>query len=430
MSLFGDINKMTIRKLSKLILSVVAIYIILGNLPRILSVPGFRDNLSIMEFIIYLSIILYALLTRKILFGLRNLGCIYIIIATSFMYGLILNGFEIKPFFYAIRLILGIFSANIAGFILYKLYRNNIISTINYILVMYVVILILSIIIYLAFPESALFWEYLSRYGIGFSGDPHVHRFVSTYLDPNYYAAIACIPLFLSIFLYGSTNKIHYLIISFLFIVSVFLSGSRSGIVTMVLLLAVILYKKVMMKRISIRSIFSFGIIFFLMFSFQQYYIENLTNAWNRLINIFTYAGDESALERYYSFQYGMNLFFDYPILGVGYNYLSSYTENFRGLSSLDSSIQATLVNFGIILTSLFIICFVMWIIITWKSIQHYKKINHHIVELYNYFLWYILIILIFTSQFNNLLYYQFWLFPNIMIGTYFFYFAKGVKSA
>jgi len=106
-------------------------------------------------------------------------------------------------------------------------------------------------------------------------------------------------------------------------------------------------------------------------------------------------------------------------LLGVGYDYLSAYFQK-QGINDyLDSSLQITLVNFGVIFTVAFMIIVISWF---WKIFKAfiYSHTTNTLLSVYVQYSLYILISIFITSQFNNLLYYQFWLFPVVMLGTYF----------
>jgi O-antigen ligase len=409
---------------NKLIILIISLYIIAGNLPRFISIHGFRDNVLITEIILFATLLLYGLFTKKIFNSLIKFSIIYIVIIYSFLYGVLINGFEIKPLLYSVRLILIILCANVAGYLLFHVFRTNIKRTFKYILNNYLVVLIISAFIYIVFPNSFEFWRFLSQYGIMFHGDPHIHRLVSTYLDPNYYSVIAIIPLVISLYLFSVTREKKQLMFILLIMSSIFLTGSRSGIVAMLLLFTAILFRHVVIAnsftKTGVRAVL---IISVLSLVASPLYISNITRMLIRLSNILV---DPSALHRLHSFIMGLELVFERPLFGIGYNYLSSHIESSGGhLSSVDSSLLSMIINFGSIASFIIISLFILWLIIIFKRS---KYADRDFITFLQNFIVYIFIVMFFAANFNNLLFYQFWLFPIIMIGTYLTKYLREVK--
>ena len=97
-------------------------------------------------------------------------------------------------------------------------------------------------------------------------------------------------------------------------------------------------------------------------------YLGALTRTWSRIAAV---NSDASAQARFSSFGFGFELFAEQPVFGVGYNYLLDYAQEVRGLTSLDSSLQVILVNFGAVGT-LFIAGLVFWWGVTlWRRLSN-----------------------------------------------------------
>jgi O-antigen ligase len=420
---------MLLNTLTKISLVVVFLYIVLGNIPRIVQLPGFRDNVLITEAIFYMMLILYAFLSRNALKITCKYYILFSVILISFIYGTMLNQFDFKSSLYVLRLVLFMFCSAAGGYLLYRHYKLNINGALHYLFVVYLYLIMFGFLIYFAFPQSYRLWEMLSQFGIVFNGDPHVRRFVSPYLDPNYFAAIACLPLLLSFYLYKSTKRLLYLLGLFLAIVSIMLSGSRSGMATMMAVIIFMNYRYILLMLTRLKTsksyIYTTSIVSLIVILCSPLYIQNIIQVVNRIISI---PNDPSALYRLYSFMYGFSIFSERPILGVGYNYLSVYMENYSDLSSVDSSILGTLINFGLVF-SLIIFGFISYRAFAFiQRLKRDKRLEERICGFVYPFLMYVLFVILFTSQFNNVVYYQFWVVPVLMISTYLSLVTKGNK--
>jgi len=408
---------MLVNSRKNIVLIIIYVYLVLGNIPRIIPFGSLKDNLLISEFVVYLVLIIYAAIGRLLIHVIWKLTPVIVIILISFLIGVLINGLEILPLLYAVRLILMLVSSTIAGYLLFRKYRNDIILATKFVVVIYFSQMLLGYTIYFLFPNSASFWSYLRKFGIVFSGDPHIHRFVSSYFDPNYYAAIACLPLILCSFLYSYTRNKIYLLFQILFMISIFLTGSRSGIVTMLAVFLIINYKfiytTIVRWKIKKADIYMMSSIFALLLVTFPLYYSNVSKMIARLLSI---GSDPSALARLKSFQLGLSILNESPIIGLGYNFAAIKTLEIRGLASVDSSLLSTLINFGILPTFIIFLVFCFWAYNTWVKI---RKVFPEAFDLFFQVLCYIILIVLFTSQFNNVLYYQFWLFPIVMICTY-----------
>ena len=215
---------MPLPRLSRWFMVTVAAYLVLGNLARLVSLPGLRDNLPITSFLLYSIGLIYILLHPLTLGYLLRLAPLFAIIAVSTIYGTILHGFQLIPVLYAVRLVLLILLSMAFGRMTYIIYLTDVKRAFQYYINIYLIIFVLGMIIYIVFPDSIVLWQFLSSYNIIFNGDPHQHRFYSTYLDPNFYAAIACIPILLCNYIYITTkNRINIIYIA-LFAFSIILS--------------------------------------------------------------------------------------------------------------------------------------------------------------------------------------------------------------
>ncbi len=394
------------------------LYLVLGNSTRLVPTSPGTDNLPLSEFGLYALTVGCLMFHRKLLlFLLRSLLPFTLFLALSSVYGAMLNGFSMSALFYSVRLVLLVAAGLTAGYYLFSLFRRDLLKVLEYFLVTYLCTALLAFVIYVMFPDSRDLWAFLRGFGVEFFGDPHQRRLVSPYFDPNYYGAIAVFPFTLSVLAYQHAWKTRYLLLAGLFAVSVVLTGSRSGIATLAAVVGVFalsgalhLVTKRRVKR-SLLAVIPAALFLFALAS--PVYLSALTRTWSRIAAVST---DASAQARFSSFELGFSLFAEQPFFGVGYNYLLIYAQRARGLTSLDSSLQVILVNFGAVGT-LFIAALVLaWGVTLWRRLSPEHAFAFRCLR---YFLLYLLVIVVFTSQFNNVLFYQFWLFPVLALATY-----------
>lgn len=406
-----------------LMLFIVGIYLSLGNLARIFPVPGLSDSVPSTELLLYLSALVFSIVSGKFFDLVYSYRFYYLLIILSAMYGILLNGgLDAIALAYVVRLLLIIFAASTAGHILAKVSGYNIPYVAKYLLIVYSVVIALGYVIFFVFPNSMLLWIFLAQYGVVFSGDPHQSRFLSTYLDPNFYSPISIIPILLSLYMYKVSRSMIYFIFLLIAVLSLILSGSRSGIACFVFMYVYLNIVSFDVKKLTIeKSFFSINILILLalpilaLFSF-----DTLSILFDRVAGVKT---DESALVRLTSFEDGMSIFESYPFFGIGYNFLSVKMFALRGNSSVDSSVLATLINFGLVPTIGFcIFIFLRVRKFLRKANLFYKsgEIDKSAIFLIRTFVIYVFICVIFVSQFNNLIYYQYWIFPVIMIAEFF----------
>jgi O-antigen ligase len=411
---------------SSLFLFFTYLYLIAGNIPRLVSLPGLQNNLLLTEFLLYLLTLFTLFLNMRLLAKLfMAMGTVITLIALSFLSGVLREGFDFAPLSYTLRLILLLMTGYVFGYSLHQAHKEDVVKVLKQFSFLYLALALTGFAIYVTFPDSVQLWNVLSTYGIRFNGDPHQRRLLSSYFDPNYYSAIACIGVIASFLAYYYSRQLRYLITGLMIIVSLLLSSSRSGIATLLAVFLLILFQvgKYLLRHhtFSRRLAVLFPLILLGAVSLSPVYIEPVLRAWQRIVEL-----DASAQVRFDSFALGQELFSIAPVFGLGYNYLVIYAERARGLSSLDSSVQATLINFGILGTS------ILAFNLSWYFLKCYRALRKHLPSLrtkLHLTLWYlngyVLISVLFTSQFNNLLYYQFWLIPVVALYAYVWLVAK-----
>jgi O-antigen ligase len=346
---------LTARQLyKKCLLGCFILFLVAGNFFR------FLPQISFLEALLYtLGCPLYFLRIRK-----SQLLILGILLSTC--YGALVGGFQLLSFLYSLKLI-GMIGTGVA---LGEALGPNRWRGLNYFLYSFVAVLAVGGAIFLFFPEADLFFSLLAKHGIHFFGDPHKRRFISPFFDPNYYGAIACIPLLLAAYMRKWT-------LFALFFLSILLTFSRSGIATACLLLVPLYRPRLLFVGLSLLLLL--------------YFQDELLYFLNRTLHLFD---DPSTQARLYTFQEGLAQFLKRPLFGIGYNYLPL---------SVDSSLLVTLLCFGAVPTlALFSLLFL---------IPLGSKIERSL-----YF--YLMICILFTAQFNNLLYYPYWLITMIALFT------------
>lgn len=163
--------------------------------------------------------------------------------------------------------------------------------------------------------------------------DPHKYRVFSTFLDPNFLGAFLNFGLAFMIFeltskkisgvkKYVCDNK--WSIISVVISgTAIFLTFSRSAYLMFIIMLTIILVA----KSIKLLGIFFIALVIaFLVFPPFSIRIQGAINV------------DDSAIARFSSWDKGLTIFQDNPILGVGFNNIRNYSqkENLVILSSVD----------------------------------------------------------------------------------------------
>jgi hypothetical protein len=378
-------------------LTVFAIYIILGNLPRIIPTPHFSTYFSISEMLLYCFAFFSFWGYRKKIKSLWLLPC-FIVLSTG--YGICLHGLHSLCLLYSAKLIGMLLAGFCIGQRLYERFGADLEQMARFFLRVFTAQLFLGFLIFFFFPSAAELFAFLEEGGLVFKGDPHRFRFVSSFLDPNYYGAIACIPLLLLRY-----TKQKSTIIKFLFFSSLLLTFSRSGILTYVLLL-IVLHGKEWIHRLPVRTkpvlLLLGGLGCCLLFS------DALVHFLSRLIYLFH---DDSAYCRWVSFQAGWDYFGRSPLFGMGYHFLSRTLVDGTRLSTLDSSILQSLVNFGLIPSLCLAVVFLIWAV---NRFALYGGTGYE--KIFRDFFYYVMIVILFSSLFNNILYYTFWLIPIVAI--------------
>jgi O-antigen ligase len=397
--------------LASINMTVFTGFVVLGNLFRIVKVPGFTDNLILSEVLMFSALPFNIFFIQNFVSSLiKSQWVIYKILLLSFICGTIQNGFDISAFSYVIRLIFLIATAYSIGWSAFKRFNGQLERFVNFFLFVYFSVVLLSIVILLLFPDSTKLWIVMSFFGAGFNGDPHQNRLVSVYLDPNYFGAIIGFPLSLLLPRIFVFPKISDLFILFLVLSSSILSGSRSGLVitVIIILFNVVEFSIRLIKKRTFNKRLLPVFFVFLLFSavLHPVYSSYFDVVVNRILSV---QSDPSALNRLDSFRIGGAYIAQNPFFGVGYNFFAPLVQKERGLSALDSSMQNIVVYFGIPISIILMFLFFWWL----RKIVLYNQFACLVDrQIFRSFLFYLVVTIIFTSSFNNVLFYSFWLVP------------------
>lgn len=404
------------------LLSLFTFYIATGNILRLFKSSAFTDNLLITEFVLYaLATVCFFCLILPFYHSLPFYAVICAI-GFSAIYGCLLNSFHLPSLLHALRLILMILTGITLGKVLFLRYYLNFQQFLQYFQKAYFYNVFLGFFIYLFFRSSVSLWYLLSQVGIEFRADPHIGRFVSPYFDPNLFAAIGCIPFLISSAL--STKKNPWIIVPFIF--AILLTWSRSGLMTFAILALYQFISKISLVfriRISTLSIAVFFLIALVSIAF--FCFDDILYFATRILYI---KHDGSAIGRLDSFQLGLSIFLQAPFLGIGYNFLSLYLAEVNLFSFVDSSLLATFINFGWIGTLCFLSWLTTWALRTSQRFKRYRSEHPAIVSFFSSFLFYTTVCILFTCNFNNLIYYQFWLIPVLSIFSYLVFYLEEVE--
>ena len=401
---------------SSVLLSVFSFYLISGNLFRVVELSFLRDNILITEFFLYILSVLNLLMIGKCS---RFVFFLILLVALSCCYGCIIHGFFLASAMHAIRLILMICSGYVLGELFYQKFRDSFESFLHYFLKIYSINALLGFLIYLLFPSSVDFWNLLARFGIVFHGDPHYGRFVSVYFDPNFFGAIGCLPFLFAFSTYKKSRRWQDLSKVLLFAAGVVLTLSRSGIATLIFMLVSLLVchlrniRYFMVRsgffRIILLGILGAGFLIFFRSEQVEYFIHRF----------FHMKEDVSAQGRLDSFLFGIEVLEQNPVLGIGYDFLRLIGPELERFSSIDSSVLSTFIFFGIPLSICFFIWVGFWFRRLYQKLDQLKDAYLKFADFYQNIIIYVVICIVFSSQFNNLLYYQFWLIPILSIFSY-----------
>lgn len=421
------------RKIGLAFLIAMGLFLVVGNFGRILPFAAAMGSANAGELLLYAfgfscSFLVVNMLLRCRLFLILLTGVIL-----SLLVGLAKWGVDTTAVLYNVRLILQIVSAAVAGAYLYKYYGDNVVRFIDAFFVLYAIIVVLSYMIFYFFPDAGFLLAALADEGVEFSGDPHLGRLVSMYLDPNYFSIIIVLPIVLALGQFFRKPSVLIGLFIVLLLLALVLTVSRSGS-SLLLLIGGVLFLGWAARTLFSLSMRSFrvktasvyvGVVFLFLFSVMIVLIgPTLLRLSERFTSV---ASDDSALERLTSFQIGMDLIDKEPILGFGYNFSLKPILAVRGigLPGLDSSLQGVIVNFGLLPSICLIFAVLFWWIKVNSTLKSYGS-RSDVVSVWRLVTTYIVLCILWAANFNPVLLYPFWLVPVLTILMYFEFIAFG----
>lgn len=408
---------MKVLSLRGLILSLFVLYMLIGAMPRFISFGDSENTFPITEVLLYM-VCMVGLLTmpRAASYTIRASWLFCVALTFSALYGITLNGAQLKPLLMNVRLQIQIVSAVFVGYMIWQTYGRHHQEVLRTIVQLYLAVSILSLLILAAFPDSLDLYNVFASLGIPYLADPHVWRLISPYLDPNLFAAIILLPLLFAI-------AVRMWLPALIMTVALILTVSRSGIgvaigvfglIAVYAMAKIIFHGRVKASHLR-RAPYLFAIAASVGVALWVAFGDMIMA---RLETPVTEEG--SALMRLESFQIGLMVMQDYPLFGIGFNY-GIVTAAERTLVSehqgvqvgFDSSVQTALINFGAIPVVFLALWFWRWAAQTWRNIGE-ARLHFALLVLY------ILVTALITSAVNNILFYQFWLIPVVALCTYF----------
>ncbi|RTQ91249.1 MULTISPECIES: O-antigen ligase family protein [Stenotrophomonas] len=414
----SKLSSSTLRRRLALLLCVVsAFFLIAGNLPRMIPAIGGAINGGEVAWLLCICTLGLAFLGSAL--SVRALVAAVGACILSFVVGLSKFGFSGEAFAYNIRLCGHLVGGVVLARSLWHLYRDNYRALVKAIVVTYTVLALASFVLFAIFPDTSQLWKVMQDSGVDFQGDPHNGRLISPYFDPNFYSCIIVLPILLAWYT-TSYWKAGWVCMAIL-VVSLLMTVSRSGMALLVLVLIAISLAN---ARRIIRKKFSYGAAAAALFAIAGITVSGLVLSpfVERAASRFTgVKEDRSALSRVKSFEIGNLLIADQPILGFGYNYVNEPARKMRGGKvGLDSSIQVFFASFGLpgSIVLIGVVCSWLW------NVD--RRLSSDRVFLYRGTVIYSVITVVFAGNFNQILFYPFWLVPVLAFLAYFHFLAYG----
>ncbi len=398
-----------------------AAYFALGNVPRVLPIQFFRGiGVSLTEFALYFGCGLYIFFNiGRIRFPAELLGASFLLIV-SLLWGVLQHGASPAPILYCARLIVALLSSFALGHAFFRIHGGRV----DQVLIRYIILplagcTLIGWVIYLVFPDSVKLWLFLATVGIQFIGDPHSHRFISTFFDPQYYSCIAVMGMWCVTVLYLHDRRRWHMPMLLFLGLAVFLSLSRSGIATLVFTAAWIGLFRIPRFRLSAKmvALIYLGIVGIgLSLPLFSYIWARMVEKWTTLTT------DASALQRLVTATKALQVFSDNPMMGVGYNYIPLLgNSDISDTPFYDSSLLSFLVTMGILGFVPFCTLFALFFARAAGRLKNALPRKPAVADdLKEFMIVYLVVVVIFTSQFDNVLIYQFWLIPVMALFSYF----------
>jgi len=407
------------KKMGFLFLITMALFLVLGNFPRILPFSSLMGSVNVSELVLYiLTLCCACVVARRLmvcqLFLILSGGVIF-----SLCVGLLKWGMDSIAVIYNVRLILQITAAAVAGIFLHEHYGDHPKPLVKAYMRLYLLIVLFSYIIFVVFPDMALLLSDLDGIGIVFRGDPHAHRLVSPYLDPNFFGIIIVLPIILAIYTFYHQPSFFNGLCNLFYLGALFLTVSRSGLSLFFLFSAVLVL--IGMSKLATSPhpgrLLPHGRGAFVVIGTV---LALMIPLWERSVGRFTkISSDLSALARLDSFYVGTALFNKEPMMGFGYNYSLKSIAAARGVPGLDSSLQGLVVNFGLLPMLALTLTVLRWSARVHFTLKSYDRTTG-VYTVWRLVMIYVILSILWAANFNPVLLYPFWLVPVLSMLMYF----------
>jgi len=415
-----------------ILLGVFVFHLGIGNLSRLAPVPWTGNDLPVGELVLYGTAAAYLAAHRRAWRSLGLIAPVLLVFVLSYAFGLVAHGFALRPLLYLVRMVALLITVGAVGWVLAEAIPGLTARHRWRLLAPYLIAVPLGFAIRLAFPNSIDLWRDLGTIDVSFAGDPHVDRFVSAYLDPNFYATIAVIPLGLAVWLWWRSRRLGYAVFATVVLASIFGSGSRSGLFTLGATVALVVVLEVRHqsrggRRLVLPDARTVVACVATALILSPFWMGALATTVVRVAGVATIGAtaapvtggataapvagvvvDPSALARVETASYGLEILAAHPITGLGYDYLTERTRRDLGIPSLDSSVLGTLCNLGIPLTVILIVL----VFRSARSIRQRLAGTGDASRAFDWLLVYVGVVVVAASLVNNVLYYQYWLLP------------------
>lgn len=311
---------------------------------------------------------------------------------------------------YPIRMIVYIFAVKgIAKNLSKRFSFRKIMNKINY---YYTIACVIGLYQYIVYPMAYDFYNILKKSNIYIlNPDPHYKRLFSTYLDPNFFGSILCIPIGLTlgeIFTARYKKRKYKKILQLLFqLMIVILTSSRSGILGSALVILIFFILCIWNKRKKMKKIFFY--FYFIGGNILGLGLVLFSDKIRVLKRIIEYKSDPSAQARFNSYTSSIEHVKENFLIGTGYNMMGFYTGKANEITSFgtNSSILFIFISTGIIGLCIFSIYLI-------RNIYILKKYKNKVF----YFNGIVAITIasVIVSNFNNLLTYPLWIIIYMLI--------------
>lgn len=318
-------------------------------------------------------------------------------------------------FFYTVRIVYLIVLCMFIKFIFDK-YNLEFKKILDFIINCFLLVCVIGFFQYIFYPRAYDFYNIFIKIGVYVPNpDPHVGRLISTFFDPNYLSVCLLIPASICLILWVKENNRIYFLKFLLIMLAILLTSSRSGVLGIAIILGLFIIQSI--RRDDKKNFFIkkgvFLLVLFLLVCLPLLVYSGEVRAFNRVLQTGT---DRSTYARFVSWKRGLSVIQDNPILGIGYNLTGIYYTKVQGLSIANSTGYGNDSSLLLVAMTTGIVGLVYFLSMIFKYLLHVLKLCKT-NPLY-FSLCAILFSALICSNFVNLLFYQLWLFPFLLIAN------------